>query len=550
MFHNDAASAARRPDSWWKGWEVEAVDRNTANITAHGTSQPPGLEWSAHSRPTAGRSHAGRWASLNSDDWNFDAAPGRWNTATFMQSDLESLPSSPVAIRQDVSAREMELLHCLMHSAGDQHETQQSEEVDLAYSLEKLMKLPMDESKLGVGDALDEACAAADHANKNEFETVLRSMEATSAGETDAEFSSNTLLSNDSSGIFSSNTLNSNDSSGIDSASFLPPQLRKKQAECAFLWSLRQNSDGLNVGSPKPPPGLQPKVPPGLAPTQQQLGQLQEADMLFQPYQEVFQSQQLAEQQQWLQANPLVTQEDSQAIPLYLERQLQEHTHSLISLRQMVAGIPAGAQVQEQPPQSELQPQTHGRTQNKKQQKQQPQKQQHKQKEFEHQLQQLGQSVQLGPATESLGQPAAATPAPGKQREKRFSCHFLVHMEDAGFGVVSKLIGHHGKNMRKIAQVADAKVRVRGRGSGHIEANGVEADVPMMIALTTARSNEGGFRKAFAMTLDLLRDAAPRYADYCQKQGVAHLGPYFSIGRMPADHISIFADLLESVKLA
>ena len=60
------------------------------------------------------------------------------------------------------------------------------------------------------------------------------------------------------------------------------------------------------------------------------------------------------------------------------------------------------------------------------------------------------------------------------------------HIQMDGFDLVPWLIGRRGLNLRKIAEATDSKIRVRGRGSGHLEPEaGKEAPTPLMVAITT-----------------------------------------------------------------
>ncbi len=58
-----------------------------------------------------------------------------------------------------------------------------------------------------------------------------------------------------------------------------------------------------------------------------------------------------------------------------------------------------------------------------------------------------------------------------------------------------------------IFNVTGAKVRIRGRGSGHLEVGGKhEAPVPLMVAITADQEAVGNFRRAVMMTLRLSLD--------------------------------------------
>jgi hypothetical protein len=59
------------------------------------------------------------------------------------------------------------------------------------------------------------------------------------------------------------------------------------------------------------------------------------------------------------------------------------------------------------------------------------------------------------------------------RKSKRYLCCFWIDVDPREeFGVVKKILGRHGGNMRSISQEFGAKIRLRGRGSGYLE--GVE----------------------------------------------------------------------------
>ena len=71
------------------------------------------------------------------------------------------------------------------------------------------------------------------------------------------------------------------------------------------------------------------------------------------------------------------------------------------------------------------------------------------------------------------GVPQCATGAArGPRRPARLWVHIYLHMQAQDFDLVPMLIGRGGCNMRKIADKTAAKVRIRGRGSGHLEIDG------------------------------------------------------------------------------
>lgn len=86
-----------------------------------------------------------------------------------------------------------------------------------------------------------------------------------------------------------------------------------------------------------------------------------------------------------------------------------------------------------------------------------------------------------------------------------------------GFALVPIIIGRGGENTRRIAKATSSKIRVRGRGSGHKEANGREAPTPLMLAVTAEADNVAGFQDAVVQSIELLRYVERRYRAHCRE---------------------------------
>jgi len=131
---------------------------------------------------------------------------------------------------------------------------------------------------------------------------------------------------------------------------------------------------------------------------------------------------------------------------------------------------------------------------------------------------------------------ASSKPSPvprSCRRPARLWIHIYLHMQAPGFELVPMLIGRGGRNMRKIAEATSAKIRIRGRGSGHLEIDGkFEAPTPLMVAVTTDRLDVTAFRGAIEMTIVELRRVADRFEAFCVKNGKPHEGPFFTVGTL------------------
>lgn len=85
----------------------------------------------------------------------------------------------------------------------------------------------------------------------------------------------------------------------------------------------------------------------------------------------------------------------------------------------------------------------------------------------------------------------------------RWQCQFLVGIEADGFGVVGRLLGRRGANMKRIAAETQAKMRLRGRGSGFKELDlGAESTDPLMLCLSAPDADS--YRSAALKVHELL----------------------------------------------
>eukprot|EP00928_Gymnodinium_smaydae_P048864 TRINITY_DN32730_c0_g1_i1.p1 TRINITY_DN32730_c0_g1~~TRINITY_DN32730_c0_g1_i1.p1 ORF type:complete len:604 (-),score=89.73 TRINITY_DN32730_c0_g1_i1:211-2022(-) len=112
----------------------------------------------------------------------------------------------------------------------------------------------------------------------------------------------------------------------------------------------------------------------------------------------------------------------------------------------------------------------------------------------------------------------------GKSKRNKLWCHIFINpaMLDRAFALTKKIIGCGGENTWAIFDATGAKIRLRGRGSGHLE-GGREADVHLMLAVTADLGQEDNFQRAAKMSLELLDEVALKWAHFCRverrKQG-------------------------------
>ncbi|CAJ1442367.1 unnamed protein product, partial [Effrenium voratum] len=108
-----------------------------------------------------------------------------------------------------------------------------------------------------------------------------------------------------------------------------------------------------------------------------------------------------------------------------------------------------------------------------------------------------------------------------------FVCRFFVQLEeDEEFCLVKRLLGKGGCNMKEVAENFNAKVRLRGIGSGFLEANGrQEAPVPLEIHVSC--KDFGQYLNSVATVAITLQQLYRHYARYARSKGLE--GPLLKV---------------------
>merc|ERR1719506_238446 len=121
------------------------------------------------------------------------------------------------------------------------------------------------------------------------------------------------------------------------------------------------------------------------------------------------------------------------------------------------------------------------------------------------------------------GQSVAKQPpkrGPGPRMPKN-TCRFIVPHEiasDGPFKAAKVLIGRGGQNMRQIAEATTAKIRVRGKGSGHLEGpNNAESTDPLMCCISCPDTR--GYEEAKVRVTRIFEQMFTQFRDHCKKQG-------------------------------
>ena len=103
---------------------------------------------------------------------------------------------------------------------------------------------------------------------------------------------------------------------------------------------------------------------------------------------------------------------------------------------------------------------------------------------------------------------------------RKFTCRFEIGIEnDKEFQVARRIIGQKGMNMKDIVARTDAKLRLRGRGSGYLEGlNRQESPEPlhMCVSCTTRR----GYADAARLVSELLERVYDDYREFCMNRGI------------------------------
>jgi len=102
---------------------------------------------------------------------------------------------------------------------------------------------------------------------------------------------------------------------------------------------------------------------------------------------------------------------------------------------------------------------------------------------------------------------------------RKYTCRFLIGIEgDKDFQVVRRIIGAKGSNMKKIVKQSEAKLRLRGIGSGYFEGSGQkESNEPLQLCVSCTSSD--GYKKAVTLVEELLESVYVEYRAFCAEMG-------------------------------
>mmetsp|Transcript_63083 Transcript_63083/g.137081 ORF Transcript_63083/g.137081 Transcript_63083/m.137081 type:complete len:470 (-) Transcript_63083:141-1550(-) len=123
------------------------------------------------------------------------------------------------------------------------------------------------------------------------------------------------------------------------------------------------------------------------------------------------------------------------------------------------------------------------------------------------------------PGVQSAPQPAAADKAMQSKGVRKYTCRFLIGIDnDKDFQVARRIIGAKGANMKRIVRLTEAKLRLRGLGSGYFEGTGQkESNEPLQLCVSC--TNAEGYQTAVQQVEELLKRVYEEYGQFCRESG-------------------------------
>lgn len=109
----------------------------------------------------------------------------------------------------------------------------------------------------------------------------------------------------------------------------------------------------------------------------------------------------------------------------------------------------------------------------------------------------------------------------GKGSSDKLQCQFIIGIdEDEKFGVVRRILGRAGANMKSIAERTGVKLRLRGRGSKFLEGPEQRESADELM-LCVSGQDKDGFELAKELVSEILQDIYKQHASFCFKAGKA-----------------------------
>uniref|UniRef100_A0A7S4R3A8 RRM domain-containing protein n=1 Tax=Alexandrium monilatum TaxID=311494 RepID=A0A7S4R3A8_9DINO len=130
-----------------------------------------------------------------------------------------------------------------------------------------------------------------------------------------------------------------------------------------------------------------------------------------------------------------------------------------------------------------------------------------------------GASPAGGPASPAAGSPPPGDKQPHAKGVRKYTCRFLIGIEnDKEFQVARRIIGAKGANMKRIVRLTEAKLRLRGMGSGYFEGTGQkESTEPLQLCVSCTSAD--GYKTAVRQVEELLKRVYEEYRQFCRDSG-------------------------------
>jgi len=103
---------------------------------------------------------------------------------------------------------------------------------------------------------------------------------------------------------------------------------------------------------------------------------------------------------------------------------------------------------------------------------------------------------------------------------RKYTCRFLIGIDnDKEFQVARRIIGAKGANMKRIVKETEAKLRLRGIGSGYFEGAGQkESSEPLQLCVSC--TSVEGYKIAVSRVEELLNRVYDEFRVYCRDNGM------------------------------
>ncbi|EER19975.1 hypothetical protein Pmar_PMAR006872 [Perkinsus marinus ATCC 50983] len=127
-------------------------------------------------------------------------------------------------------------------------------------------------------------------------------------------------------------------------------------------------------------------------------------------------------------------------------------------------------------------------------------------------------AFEVMPPPQSVG-PAAAAAAATEGPVRKYTCRFDIGIDnDREFQVARRIIGNKGSNMKRIVGLSNAKLRLRGQGSGYLE-GAIRQESPDPLHLCISCITRDGYLAAVEETKTLLRRVYAEWRNFQINKG-------------------------------